>query len=151
MANLQIAPLKIVGYEGLFGTIAMVAIMLPVVQFLPGVDGTGIHEDTIETLHVSPPPPPFLPTHMSHLHPSFPSVITLPLKALLSQIPRSLLSPPLQNPSSRGITAYWAYPPQMQRTLLAAGPTESMVQIFGTLEKCLQRDSVMGTLGSKPL
>lgn len=52
MANLQIAPLKIVGYEGLFGTIAMVAVMLPVVSFIPGVDGTGIHEDTIETLHM---------------------------------------------------------------------------------------------------
>lgn len=53
MADLQIAPLKIVGYEGLFGTIAMVFFMLPIVQFVPGVDGTGIHEDTIETLHVS--------------------------------------------------------------------------------------------------
>ena len=55
MADLNIAPLKIVGYEGLFGTIAMVAVMLPIVQFVPGEDGTGIHEDTIDTLHVSSP------------------------------------------------------------------------------------------------
>ena len=54
MANLQIAPLKIVGYEGLFGTIAMVVVMLPVVSVLPGMDGAGLHEDTIETLHVTP-------------------------------------------------------------------------------------------------
>jgi len=65
MANLQIAPLKIVGYEGLFGTIAMVAVMLPVVSFIPGVDGTGIHEDTIETLHVPPPLP--LPPGLPYL------------------------------------------------------------------------------------
>ncbi len=54
MADLQIAPLKIVGYEGLFGAIIMIAVMLPIVQFLPGADGKGIHEDTIETLKVSP-------------------------------------------------------------------------------------------------
>ena len=52
MADMQIAPLKIVGYEGFFGTIIMVAIMLPIVQHLPGQDGNGIHEDTIETLKV---------------------------------------------------------------------------------------------------
>ena len=50
MADLQIAPLKIVGYEGLFGAIIMIFVMLPVVQFLPGADGKGIHEDTIENL-----------------------------------------------------------------------------------------------------
>lgn len=52
MADLQIAPLKIVGYEGFFGTIIMIVIMLPIVQFVPGADGSGIHEDTIETLKV---------------------------------------------------------------------------------------------------
>lgn len=53
MADMQIAPLKIVGYEGLFGTIIMIVVMLPVVQFLPGADGRGLHEDTIDTLKVS--------------------------------------------------------------------------------------------------
>ena len=57
MADLNIAPLKIVGYEGVFGAIAMIAVMLPIVQFLPGQDGAGIHEDTIDTLHVGPWPP----------------------------------------------------------------------------------------------
>lgn len=61
MADMQIAPLKIVGYEGLFGTIIMVVVMLPIVQFLPGADGKGVHEDTVETLKVtllSPNPRP---------------------------------------------------------------------------------------------
>ena len=54
MADLNIAPLKIVGYEGVFGAIAMIAVMLPIVQFLPGQDGSGIHEDTVDTLYVGP-------------------------------------------------------------------------------------------------
>jgi drug/metabolite transporter (DMT)-like permease len=50
MADLYIPPLKIVGYEGLFGSIAMVGVMLPLVQWLPGQDGQGVHEDTLDTL-----------------------------------------------------------------------------------------------------
>lgn len=53
MADLSIAPLKIVGWEGVFGTLLMVVIVLPIVYFLPGVDGEGFHENTLETLHVS--------------------------------------------------------------------------------------------------
>ena len=52
MADLAIAPLKIVGWEGVIGLLAMVVIMLPTVYFLPGVDGEGVHEDTIDSLHV---------------------------------------------------------------------------------------------------
>lgn len=52
MADLQIAPLKIVGYEGFFGMVIMICVMLPIVQHLPGSDGHGLHEDTIETLKV---------------------------------------------------------------------------------------------------
>ena len=52
MADLQISPLKIVGYEGFFGTLMMICVMLPVVQHLPGQDGNGLHEDTIESLKV---------------------------------------------------------------------------------------------------
>ena len=66
MADLQIAPLKIVGYEGLFGTIIMIAVMLPIVQFVPGVDGSGIHEDTAETLKV---------THMMDMTQTQPSAV----------------------------------------------------------------------------
>lgn len=58
MADLEIAPLKIVGWEGVFGTLIMVLVLLPVVYFVPGEDGSGLHENTIETLHVrflSPP------------------------------------------------------------------------------------------------
>eukprot|EP00889_Picochlorum_renovo_P008101 jgi/Picre1/35131/NNA_002594.t1 len=52
MADLAIPPLKIVGYEGVFGTAMMLSIMLPLVQFLPGKDGNGIHEDSIDTWHL---------------------------------------------------------------------------------------------------
>lgn len=52
MADLAIPPLKIVGYEGLFGSLMMLGIMLPVVQHLPGKEGNGIHEDSIDTWHM---------------------------------------------------------------------------------------------------
>jgi len=52
MADLAIAPLQIVGWEGVFGTFFMVAILLPIVSVTPGQDGNGFHEDTFETLHV---------------------------------------------------------------------------------------------------
>ncbi len=52
MADLAIEPLQIVGWEGIFGTLFMVAILLPIVSVTPGLDGSGFHEDTLETLHV---------------------------------------------------------------------------------------------------
>lgn len=54
MADLSVAPLKIVGVEGLFGSIIMVGALLPLVSVLPGEDGSGLHEDTLDTLHVCP-------------------------------------------------------------------------------------------------
>lgn len=53
MADLHIAPLKIVGFEGVFGSIAMICVMLPAVSLIKGHEGDGIHEDTLDTLHVS--------------------------------------------------------------------------------------------------
>ena len=55
MADLAIEPLQIVGWEGIFGTFFMVAILLPIVSVTPGEDGSGFHENTLETLHVSFP------------------------------------------------------------------------------------------------
>jgi drug/metabolite transporter (DMT)-like permease len=52
MADLNIPPLKIVGFEGLYGALAMGLILLPTVQRLPGVDGQGVHEDTVDTWHM---------------------------------------------------------------------------------------------------
>lgn len=52
MADMSVAPLKIVGVEGLFGSLMMLVVLLPLVSFLPGQDGSGIHEDTWDTLHV---------------------------------------------------------------------------------------------------
>ncbi len=43
--------MQVVGYEGVLGVIAL-AILLTIVQFLPGKDGEGIHEDTIESFHM---------------------------------------------------------------------------------------------------
>lgn len=54
MADLSVAPLKIVGVEGLFGSIIMLGALLPLVSVLPGEDGSGLHEDTLDTLHVCP-------------------------------------------------------------------------------------------------
>lgn len=40
------------GYEGLYGAVAMVCVLLPIVQRMPGKDGQGIHEDSWDTLHI---------------------------------------------------------------------------------------------------
>lgn len=53
MADLHIEPLKIVGYEGVFGSLAMICVLLPTVYFVKGKDGNGLHEDTLDSLHVS--------------------------------------------------------------------------------------------------
>ncbi len=54
MNDIGTAPLQVVGYEGIFGCLAMFCVLLPIVQHTPGQDGTGLHEDTWETWHVSP-------------------------------------------------------------------------------------------------
>eukprot|EP00884_Botryococcus_braunii_P000695 jgi/Botrbrau1/10626/Bobra.154_1s0015.1 len=51
MSDGGMAPLKVVGYEGLFGTLAFCA-LLPLAQVLPGRDGDGIHEDTRDSWHL---------------------------------------------------------------------------------------------------
>lgn len=56
MNDIGTAPLQVVGYEGVFGCIAMFCVLLPIVQHTPGQDGTGLHEDSWETWHVSPTP-----------------------------------------------------------------------------------------------
>ena len=53
MADLHIEPLKIVGYEGVFGSLTMICVLLPLVSLIKGHDGDGLHEDSLETLHVS--------------------------------------------------------------------------------------------------
>ena len=53
MADLHIEPLKIVGYEGVFGSLAMILVLLPLVSLVKGHDGDGLHEDSLDTLHVS--------------------------------------------------------------------------------------------------
>ncbi|KAK9811225.1 hypothetical protein WJX72_000252 [[Myrmecia] bisecta] len=52
MQSLDFDPLSVVGYEGLFGSIVMLAVALPVVQYLPGEDGNGVHEDSLDTIHM---------------------------------------------------------------------------------------------------
>ncbi|KAI8468404.1 MAG: hypothetical protein J3K34DRAFT_11376 [Monoraphidium minutum] len=50
MADLDMDPMKIVGFEGVFGTLFMVFIMLPAAYFLPGPEGVGLHENSLDTL-----------------------------------------------------------------------------------------------------
>ena len=52
MASLNVAPLKIVGWEGVLGTGFMIVVLQPLVSLLPGKDGGGVHEDPIDSLHV---------------------------------------------------------------------------------------------------
>ncbi|WIA30810.1 hypothetical protein OEZ86_000868 [Tetradesmus obliquus] len=50
MADLAMDPMKIVGFEGLFGSFFMLAILLPLAYVLPGPEGLGLHENTLDTL-----------------------------------------------------------------------------------------------------
>lgn len=52
MSDMNMPAMKIVGYEGVIGTFLMTGLVLPVVYFLPGEEGQGLHEDTLETLHM---------------------------------------------------------------------------------------------------
>ena len=49
MHDIAASPVLIVGLEGMWGTIIMCAIFMPIVQYLPGKEGNGIHEDTADT------------------------------------------------------------------------------------------------------
>eukprot|EP00955_Chlamydomonas_euryale_P116887 366444-Chlamydomonas_euryale.AAC.8 len=50
MADMNVAPMKIVGYEGLYGSAICLMIMAPLCYFVTGNEGEGIHEDMIDTL-----------------------------------------------------------------------------------------------------
>lgn len=52
MADLAMEPLKIVGFEGIFGSLFMLCLLLPVAYYLPGPEGYGLHENTLDTLHM---------------------------------------------------------------------------------------------------
>lgn len=52
LSSMDISALKIVGFEGVWGTLAMFLVMLPIVQHLPGAEGSGIHENSLDTWHV---------------------------------------------------------------------------------------------------
>jgi hypothetical protein len=104
LSSMDISALKIVGFEGLWGSLAMFLVMLPVVQVrnayacvacrqpflfhdfqhqltvwhghrlgahlpavqhLPGAEGSGIHENSLDTWHVSPKLAQ-LPLHQCH-------------------------------------------------------------------------------------
>ncbi|DBA93044.1 TPA: hypothetical protein ACH3X2_003375 [Trebouxia sp. C0005] len=65
MNDIGTAPLQVVGYEGIFGCLAMFCVLLPIVQHTPGQDGSGLHEDSWETWHLithSPTLPYMVPT-----------------------------------------------------------------------------------------
>lgn len=52
MSCMSLAPLSVVGLEGVYGTALMLGLVLPAAQLLPGREGGGIHEDTWESLHM---------------------------------------------------------------------------------------------------
>ncbi len=52
MSDMNIMPMTIVGYEGLFGMGMMLCIMMPIAYFLPGQEGEGLHENTLHTFWV---------------------------------------------------------------------------------------------------
>lgn len=52
LSSMDISALKIVGFEGVWGSLAMLCVMLPIVQHVPGSEGSGIHENSLDTWHV---------------------------------------------------------------------------------------------------
>lgn len=47
MSDLDIHPLLVVGWEGVIGSVVMLAGALPLLQHLPYKDGSGFAEDTV--------------------------------------------------------------------------------------------------------
>ena len=52
MSHVGLAPLQVVGYEGLLGTLVLFLFLMPIVYFIPGKDGQGLHEDSLETAYM---------------------------------------------------------------------------------------------------
>ena len=52
MSHVGLAPLQVVGYEGLLGTLVLFCVLLPIVYFIPGKDGQGLHENSLETAYM---------------------------------------------------------------------------------------------------
>jgi hypothetical protein len=52
MHDLVVSPVFVVGLEGMWGTILTCAIFLPATYYLPGTEGGGIHEDTLDTFEM---------------------------------------------------------------------------------------------------
>lgn len=52
LSSMDISAFKIVGFEGVWGSLAMFLVMLPIVQHVPGAEGSGIHENSLDTWHV---------------------------------------------------------------------------------------------------
>ena len=52
MSHVGLAPLQVVGYEGLLGTLVLFLVLMPIVYFIPGKDGQGLHEDSLETAYM---------------------------------------------------------------------------------------------------
>ncbi len=78
MSDIGTAPLQVVGYEGVFGCLAMFCVLLPLVQHTPGQDGSGLHEDSWETWHVQPLPSTPIFTHLLFLHLPVPTAVPPP-------------------------------------------------------------------------
>lgn len=51
MSHVGLAPLQVVGYEGVLGCIAL-AILLTIVYYIPGAEGEGLHEDSLDSIHM---------------------------------------------------------------------------------------------------
>jgi len=49
MTDMNMSPLKVVGYEGLLGLLFTAGIMAPITYHLPGVEGEGLHENFLDT------------------------------------------------------------------------------------------------------
>lgn len=41
--------------QGLWGSVAMLFVLLPIVYFIPGAEGHGLHENTVDTIYVRRP------------------------------------------------------------------------------------------------
>lgn len=50
--DVQASPILVVGMEGLWSLILCSFVFMPITQFIPGVEGDGLHEDTIDTFHM---------------------------------------------------------------------------------------------------
>lgn len=52
LADLNMSPMQVVGYEGLYGMLLMLGLVMPAIYYLPGSDVGGVQENSLDSIEL---------------------------------------------------------------------------------------------------